>query len=198
MSNLGDGVAIAAGPLLVASLTRDPFLVSLALLSEYLPTLLFGLVAGTAADRFDRRLTVAAVNVVRAVILVLLTATIVTGTVQIAVVLLALFALGTAETFVDTAGSSLVPRLVEREDFGTANARMSGAYVLANQLIGPPIGAFLFVIGMALPFAARVGTVLRASCVPSFFLRTTASGVVTATAEMFLTPYCKSGCVNFL
>src|SRR3954447_23666675 len=35
VNSAGDGVAIAAGPLLVASQTRDPFLVSLALLSEY-------------------------------------------------------------------------------------------------------------------------------------------------------------------
>ena len=38
--------ALAAGPLLVASQTRDPLLVSMALLSEYLPTLLFGLIGG--------------------------------------------------------------------------------------------------------------------------------------------------------
>ena len=155
VSNLGDGVAIAAGPLLVASQTDDPFLVSMALLAEYLPTLLFGVVAGTVADRFDRRLVVAAVNVVRAVVLALLTVTIATGAVEIAVILIALFALGTAETFVDTAGSSLVPRLVQREDLGTANARMEGAYLLTNQLIGPPIGAFLFAVGMALPFATN-------------------------------------------
>jgi MFS family permease len=155
VSNFGDGVAIAAGPLLVASQTDDPFLVSMALLAEYLPTLLFGVVAGAVADRFDRRLVVAAVNVVRAVVLALLTVTIATGNVEIAVVLVALFALGTAETFVDTAGSSLVPRLVERQDLGTANARMEGAYILTNQLIGPPIGAFLFVAGTALPFATN-------------------------------------------
>ena len=155
MTNLGDGVAIAAGPLLVASKTDDPFLVSMALLAEYLPTLLFGVVAGAVADRFDRRLVVAVVNLVRAVVLTVLTVTIATGTVEIAVILVVLFALGTAETFVDTAGSALVPRLVEREDLGTANARMEGAYILTNQLIGPPIGAFLFVVGMALPFATN-------------------------------------------
>ncbi|HLO35950.1 MAG TPA: MFS transporter, partial [Candidatus Deferrimicrobium sp.] len=55
VNNVGDGVAISAGPLLVASLTRDPFLVSLALLSEYLPVLLFGVLGGGAADRFDRK-----------------------------------------------------------------------------------------------------------------------------------------------
>jgi len=48
-TNVGDGVALAAGPLLVVSQTRDPFLVSLALFMEYLSVLLFGLIGGVAA-----------------------------------------------------------------------------------------------------------------------------------------------------
>jgi MFS family permease len=155
INNAGDGVVISAGPLLVASQTRDPFLVSMALLSEYLPVLLFGVLGGAAADRFDRRRMVVAVNVVRALVLGGLVAVIVTGTVNIAVVLAALFVLGTAETFADAASSTLVPGLVAREDLGIANARMQGGFLLTNQLLTPPIGAFLFAAGMALPFATN-------------------------------------------
>jgi MFS family permease len=155
VNNAGDGVAISAGPLLVASQTRDPFLVSMALLSEYLPVLLFGVLAGTVADRLDRRRMVAAVNLGRAAVLIVLVATIASGTVNIAVVLAALFIMGTAETFADAASSSLLPGLVAREDLGIANARMQGAFLLTNQLVAPPIGAFLFAAGMALPFATN-------------------------------------------
>jgi MFS family permease len=155
INNAADGIAIAAGPLLVASQTRDPFLVSMALLSEYLPVLLFGIVAGTAADRFDRRRIVAAVNVARAFVLGALVLSITTGTVNIALVLLALFVLGTAETFADTASNSLLPGLVDRDDLGLANARIQGGFLLSNQLLFPPIGAFLFAIGVALPFVAN-------------------------------------------
>jgi MFS family permease len=155
VNNAGDGVAIAAGPLLVASQTRDPFVVSMALLSEYLPSLLFGVIGGVAADRFDRRRMVVIVNLVRALVLAALVATIVSGTVNIAVVLIILFVLGTAETFADAAGSALFPSLVAREDLGIANARMQGATLLTNNLVAPPIGAFLFAAGMALPFAAN-------------------------------------------
>ena len=146
---------ISAGPLLVASQTRDPFLVSMALLSEYLPVLLFGVLGGAAADRFDRRRMVVVVNVVRALVLGGLVVVIVTGTVNIAVVLVVLFILGTAETFADSASSTLVPGLVARGDLGIANARMQGAFLLTNQLLTPPIGAFLFAVGMALPFATN-------------------------------------------
>jgi predicted MFS family arabinose efflux permease len=157
ISNIGDGIALAAGPLLVASQTRDPFLVSMALLSQQLPNLLFGIPAGAVADRFDRRRIIAGVNLARGAVLAILAGTIVAGAVDIAVVLLALFVLGTAEIFADVASSSLPPRVVQRDDLGIANARLLSSFLLSNQLLGPPIGAFLFSVGMALPFAANAG-----------------------------------------
>ena len=64
-TNIGDGIALAAGPLLVASQTRDPLLVASAVFLQGLPWLLFGLYAGVVADRHDRRLIVVTVDVVR-------------------------------------------------------------------------------------------------------------------------------------
>jgi predicted MFS family arabinose efflux permease len=95
------------------------------------------------------------VNLGRALVLSVLVTTIVGGYVSIAVVLISLFVLGTAETFADSASSTLLPGLVAREDLGIANARMQGGSLLMNQLLGPPIGAFLFAVGMALPFATN-------------------------------------------
>ena len=83
VNNIGDGIALSAGPLLVASLTRDPLLVSMALLSEYLPVLLFGVIGGVAADRFDRKRMVVVVNLGRAFVLVALVTTIASGAVNI-------------------------------------------------------------------------------------------------------------------
>lgn len=155
IDNVGDGIALAAGPLLVASQTRDPFLVSMALMAQFVPGLLFGVLGGVAADRFDRRRVVIVVNLVRAAVLAVLVATIATGTVNIALVLGVLFILGTAETFADAASHNLLPRLVARADLSVANSRMQGAFLLTNQLVAPPIGAFLFAAGMALPFATN-------------------------------------------
>ncbi len=155
ITNVGDGIALAAGPLLVASQTRDPFIVSTAVLSQQLPNLLFGIPAGAIADRIDRRWIIAGVNLARAAVLAVLATTIAGGAISIVVVLGALFILGTAEIFSDVAGQSLPPQIVQRVDLGIANARLTTAYLLANQLVAPPIGAFLFAVGMALPFAAN-------------------------------------------
>lgn len=167
LSNASDGVLLAAGPLIVASMTRDPFIVSLALLSQWLPFLVFGVIGGVAADRVDRRRMVAVVNVIRAGVLALLVVVIVTGNVSIPVVLIALLALATAEVFADSASSTLLPSVVERQDLGVANARMQGAYLLTNQLVAPPIGAFLFTAGMALPFAANAAALVLSSILVS-------------------------------
>ena len=174
MANAGDGIVLAAGPLLLASLTRDPLLVSMALLSQYLPVLLFGMLGGAFADRFERRRLVIAVDLARALVLVVLAATIAGGAVNIAIVLGTLFLLGTAETFADSASSSLVPRVVARRDLGTANARMQGAFLLTNQLVAPPVGAFLFAGGMALPFATNAACFALGAVLVSRIVRTAA------------------------
>ena len=162
-SNLGDGIALAAGPLLVASETRSPMLVSMAVLLQQLPWLLFGLHAGAIADRVDRLRLVVVANLLRGVVLVALCATILTGVVNIAVVLGALFLIGTAEVFVDTAAGTLMPMLVHKRDLGIGQARLQTGFITLNQLAGAPIGAALFAMGRAAPFGVQILTVLLAS-----------------------------------
>jgi MFS family permease len=158
VSNLGDGIALAAGPLLVASQTHDPFLVALAGLLQRLPWLLFGLYAGVLADRHDRRLIVVLVNLVRAAVLGLLAVTVATGAVNVAIVLIAMFVLGTAETFADITTGTLLPMIVDKRDLGVANARINVGLITLNQLAGPPLGAFLFAAGMVWPSVAQAVT----------------------------------------
>jgi len=154
-SNLGDGLAVAGAPLLVASQTHDPLLVAMGATLQQLPWLLFGLFAGVVADRVNRRLVVAAADACRAILLLLLTVTILTDQVQVVIVLVAIFLLGTAETFADSAYGTLMPMVVEKRDYGIANARLQSGFLVGNQMAGPPIGAALFAAGMAFPFIGQ-------------------------------------------
>jgi predicted MFS family arabinose efflux permease len=155
ITNLGDGVVIAAGPLLVASLTGDAFLVSLAALLRWAPPLVFGLYAGVLSDRMDRRLVVMVADGARAVVLAGLAVTMFTGTVTVLLALVALGLLATAEVFADNTTATLAPMLVERDDLAVANSRLQSGFITLNQLVGPPIGAALFAAGRGWPFVTQ-------------------------------------------
>src|SRR4029453_1000432 len=68
VSNLGDGVYVTALPLLAAALTRDPLPVSGVMFAEWLPWLLFGLLAGALLDRWERRRVMWMVDAARLVV----------------------------------------------------------------------------------------------------------------------------------
>lgn len=155
VSNIGDGIAMAAGPLLVASQTTSPFLVALAALLNKLPWLVFGLWAGAIADRVDRRRLVMLVNLLRVAVVGALCAIIVTDVVNITLVLAVMLALGTAEVFADTTGQTLMPMLVDKKDLAIGQARLQAGFLTANQLVGPPLGALLFAAGMVWPFVVE-------------------------------------------
>ncbi len=163
VAQVGDGIALAAGPLLVASQTRSPVLIAAAAMVQQLPTLLVGLYAGAVADRVDRRRLVLAANLVRVAVLVVLGVTIVTGTVSVPLLLVVLFAVGTAELFADSGWRAVTPMLVPSADLGIANARLMSGFLVANQLLGPAVGATLFAVGAAVPFGVQALALLLAA-----------------------------------
>lgn len=155
VTNIGDGIAVAAGPLLMAAQTSDPGLVALALLVQRLPYLLIGLYVGVLADRLNRRRIAIVINALRAQVVATLAVIIASGRANVVVVLTTLFILGIAEVFADITKATLLPMVVAERDLGVANARTVSGFITANQLVGPPIGAFLFAVGMAVPFGAQ-------------------------------------------
>ncbi len=155
-SNIGDGIALSAAPLLIASLTSSPLLVAAGAMMQYLPWLLFGLLAGSVADHHDRRRLVMIANSARAIVVLALVVFLVSGQVSVGVVLASAFLYGTAEVFADSAGSTLLPMLVRPDDLGIGNARLQAGFLVANQLAGPPLGAFLFAVGSFWPFLLQI------------------------------------------
>ncbi|MFI6906518.1 MFS transporter [Nonomuraea sp. NPDC050394] len=160
LTNLGDGLAAAAGPLLIATLTRDPLMISLSALVGWAPQLLFSLYAGVLSDRHDRRRIVMIANLARAVVLAVLVVLLATGTVTVVTALIMLTLRAVAEVFADNATATLTPTMVDRDDLVVANARLGTGFITLNQLAGPPIGAALFAVGYTWPFASQLLLVL--------------------------------------
>lgn len=171
-SNVGDGIALSAAPLLIASMTASPILVAAGAMMQYLPWLLFGLLAGSIADHHDRRRLVMIANASRAVVVAGLVVFLVTGQATVWIVLATAFLYGTAEVFADSAGSTLLPMLVRPVDLGIGNARLQAGFLVANQLAGPPLGAFLFAVGSFWPFLVQILCVSLAVILISRIART--------------------------
>lgn len=167
ISNLGDGAMIAAGPLLVASITDEPLAVGIAAFTQQLPWLLFALLSGALVDRLDRRLVVVAADIFRAVMLAALGFAVLVGISPLWAVYLTLLLLGTAETLADSASGALLVTAVPKEHLGKANARLYATGTAANQLIGPPIGALLFAVGTGVPLVMDAVTFAAAAVLMS-------------------------------
>ncbi|WUH99787.1 MFS transporter [Spirillospora sp. NBC_00431] len=163
VSNVGDGVTMVAGPLLVASLTDAPALVAGAAFVQSLPWLLFALVSGVYVDRPDRRRLIVVGNLVRGVVLGGLCAAVAVDVATIPLVYFVLFLLGTCETFADTASMARLPDIVPPERLASANARLMATFTIGNQFVAKPLGAWLFGVTAALPFGVDAVTFVVAA-----------------------------------
>src|SRR6478736_6709248 len=138
VSNLGDGVVLAAMPLLAASLSHnDPVTVALVATAGTLPWLLFSLVGGAMAA---------------------LAVALLAGAESSVLLVIVSFALGMAETVFDNASQAILPSLVTDDLLEAANGRLEGAQIVTNQFVGPPLGAWLFGLAVSAPFFLDAGS----------------------------------------
>ncbi|WP_353511304.1 MFS transporter [Intrasporangium sp.] len=180
LANVGDGIRVAAFPLLAASLTNSPAAVGFVAAATALPWLVTGLPAGSLADRRGARVLLVVSDAVRISVLVALVVALVTDVTSVALVAVAAFLLGVAETVRDTAAQTVIPRLVNPALLERANSRLVAGEVAGNEFVGPLVGGSLFAVGAALPFVANsaalaIGVLLVLS-VPTALLTLAAPG----------------------
>ena len=158
LSDFGNGVRLAAFPLLVARLTREPAAVAAVTAVQGLPWLLLGTGAGVIADRVDRRRLMVTVDTARAAIIAGLAAAVLIHEAGLALIYVAAFGVGTGAALRGTAAVACVPRLVEPSDLDRANGRVIAGQIVGNELAGPAAGGWLFGTAAVLPFAVNAGT----------------------------------------
>lgn len=156
ISVTGDGIFIAAAPLLAAALTRNPVAVSTVTAGFYIPWLLFGLPAGALVDRWPRRAVMVASDLVRGCVLAGLTAAVLLHLVSVPVLVATVACVGTAQCFFDSAAQACIPALVgrDKDKLAHVNGRFWALDTVGRGLAGPPLGSAAFAVNRALPFAA--------------------------------------------
>lgn len=161
----GQGMVTAAAPLLAASFTRDPLAISGVAAASYAAWLLVGLPAGALVDRWPRRAVLVVTDLLRAVVLALLTLLIATGYASTPALVVAVFLVGVGSCFFDPAAQAAIPAVVGRDPtaLAGANGKIWALDTFGRSLAGPPLGAAAFGVAAALPFGLEAGAFLASS-----------------------------------
>ena len=152
ISNLGDGIVVAAGPLLALSLTDDARLIAAVTFATMLPWLILSLPAGVYLDRHDRRKIMFQANVVRGVIFALIAIGATLEILNIHLLIAASVIAGVCELFFDMSSQAILPAIVDPESLEVANSRLYISQIISNGFVGLPFGAWIFVFAIGAPF----------------------------------------------
>ena len=137
---------------LIFELTGSAFYLGLDAFVGAVPLLLFTLIGGVIADRYDRRRLLMASQVVQMACALVLTLLVLTDSVRLGYILALSFTTGLAQAFGGPAFQSLIPGLVPRHTLPNAVALNSIQFNLA-QSIGPLVGGLVFTsLGLAACF----------------------------------------------
>ncbi len=145
-SSIGTWMQIVAQNWLVVSLTNSPFFLGLDAFLQQLPIILFSLIGGVFADRYDRRRTLMMSQVIQMSTSGALALLMYFRAVQIWQILALSFVTGCAQSFGGPAYNSLIPSLVDKKDLPNAVAlnsiQFNVARVLGPLLFGLTLSAF--------------------------------------------------------
>jgi MFS family permease len=134
-------------PVLILQLTDSALMVGLVVAARMLPMLLFGLLAGVAADRFDRKRILLATQTVTTSMHLLMAVLIFAGVIAPWHVFVTTFVSGTSMAFNQPARQSLIPKLVPREALLNAVALNTSA-INIMRIVGPAIAGVMLLVGI--------------------------------------------------
>ena len=152
VSALGDGVTLAAGPLLAATLTRDPVQIAGLMVAQQLPWTVLALPSGAIVDRMNRRRLMTVASVVRMCALGALGLAVATGHATLPLLYLIFLLVGCAGVLYENASVAMIPETAARIGLDRANGRMIATRTLGQSLLGPPLAGWLFAIAAWTPF----------------------------------------------
>ncbi len=175
VSNLGDGMVVAAGPLLALQLTNDSRLIAAVTFAAMLPWLVLSLPAGVYLDRHDRQKIMYRANLVRGLVFTLIAVSAANDTLNIYLLIAASAVAGVCELFFDMSSQAILPAIVDEGSLELANSRLYISQIISNGFIGLPLGAWIFVIAISAPFAVNaVALVIAAILIRSIKVKNTA------------------------
>jgi MFS family permease len=177
-----------AAPLLVASMTSSPLVVSGAVFAFSLPWLLFSLLSGGLVDRLDRRRVMVVVDWIRAAAIGTLGVAVALDRGSVGLLYAVVFLIGTGETLFRAASMSVLPSVVRPEQLERANGRLSGARTVVHDMVAGPLGGLLFATAAATPFLLDAGSFAISAALLSLLAGTFRASPAASPAVPMVTP----------
>jgi MFS family permease len=153
LSQVGSNASNLAYPLLALALTGSPARAGLVGAANWLPYLLFQLVAGAFVDRWHRRATMLVCDGLNAAAVASIPIVYAFGALSYWQLLAVAFADRTLSTFFAPAEATALARVVPPERYAEAVGRNDAREHVAS-LAGPPLGGALFGVAPYAPFVA--------------------------------------------
>jgi Major Facilitator Superfamily len=151
ISFAGTGITTVVLPVLVYGMTHSPGWVAVLGLIEFVPYLVFGLLAGAVADRVNRKKIMVGCDVTAALLLTAVPATAALHLLGVAQVLIVALGIATVYVWFDAANFGTLPALVDRADLPVA-ASLIASTGQAALICAPTAGAALLTV-MSPPYA---------------------------------------------
>ncbi len=153
LSTIGSTSTQVAYPLLILALTHSPAKAGAVGFANLVPYAVFGLFAGVAADRWNRKTVMILMDLVRAAGMTSIVVALALGDLTFVQVLVVAFLEGSAFVFFNIAEVGALRSVVPPRQLPDAVAAEQARFSVVT-LAGPPLGGALFGIGRALPFLA--------------------------------------------
>jgi MFS family permease len=159
LSATGTQASALAYPLLVLALTHSPAKAGIVGAVRIIPFAGFALIAGVAADRWDRKRTMLVADAIQFLAIATLASLIALDTIPFAVIAVIAFIEGGASVFFSTSSTGALRSVVPKPQLPAA-AGVQQARLSVVRLVGPSVGGVLFGLGRAVPFAVDAASYL--------------------------------------
>jgi MFS family permease len=154
ISHAGDAVYAIALPWLMLELTGSKTQTALVSMSAYLPAIIFGLLAGSIVDLYNRKWIMIWSDIIRSVLVIVVPISLIYGFVSPLLIGVITFSLSAFSTFFYPARDSLIPHIVTQEELPAANSAISVSGQMSH-LLGPLFaGVGISILGLTHLFTA--------------------------------------------
>jgi MFS family permease len=142
VSQIGDKFHMLAVAFLVLKTTGSPAKMGIVLFCSIFPGMVLGIISGAVVDRYNRKTIIVCADVVRGLVVAVLSVLYFLGALTFPILLVAQFLLSVCTAFFDPAIPAIIPQIVNQEQLTKANSQTQFVSGI-SMIVGPALGGVM-------------------------------------------------------